>query len=325
MLPLDNPALKSARLVKNVELRGVLELFLDKDAGSGQIAIASIPQAFGWTDLSQFTDRPMLDQVGQLLSYDVYSLRIGLRELGISVADQEHLQLSEGKIAELAEYMKAFTAPLMKTVFGTPEVEAGGYYELVGLFRDAEPEQACENLQKLADNLKIRLDGVPQFLEDYGDVYLSLSYYKQCLANNSHVIAEFIDALAEIRGTNALNTDKNLMATCDELERNIVGMTEGLTARIEQFEQYTNDMWENVSEQTFREIEALITRYHLAIGGTLCTLTIKMNAWKEWFPDRSGGSPRRRAEFIRREFGLGFEALRSRIREKLPTDSKYGA
>ena len=47
ILPLDTPSLNRARLIKNVRLNSVIELFTDKDTGSGQIDIEDLPHQFG--------------------------------------------------------------------------------------------------------------------------------------------------------------------------------------------------------------------------------------------------------------------------------------
>jgi hypothetical protein len=43
ILPLETPSLNRARLIKNVRLKSVIELFKDADTGSGQIDIEDLP------------------------------------------------------------------------------------------------------------------------------------------------------------------------------------------------------------------------------------------------------------------------------------------
>ena len=58
-----------------------------------------------------------------LNSFDVYSLRIQLRTLGIDVDDIESLRLSKEKRAELTKYMVGFTRPLIRQIYGDAETE----------------------------------------------------------------------------------------------------------------------------------------------------------------------------------------------------------
>lgn len=60
----------------------------------------------------------MMIALSRLTSYDVFSLRIALREPGIEVNDLSALQLSDAKKAQLTVYMKNFTAPLIRQIFG---------------------------------------------------------------------------------------------------------------------------------------------------------------------------------------------------------------
>lgn len=50
IIPLETPALRGARMIKNVRLVSVIEVFRDQDAGSGQIDIQDIPAEMGWSD-----------------------------------------------------------------------------------------------------------------------------------------------------------------------------------------------------------------------------------------------------------------------------------
>ena len=45
------------------------------------------------------------------------------------------------------------------------------------------------------------------------------------------------------------------------------------------------------------------------IGGSLCTLAVKMNAWNELFPDRHTGGPMERVAFITTEMLQGIEKI----------------
>ena len=101
IIPFQSPSLKRARLIKNVRLKSVVELFADKDTGSGQIDIEDIPNEFNWNMADPPDDMNMLRKVGNLPSYDVYSLRISLRELDIKVNDVDALRLSDAMNAEL--------------------------------------------------------------------------------------------------------------------------------------------------------------------------------------------------------------------------------
>ena len=109
-MPFETASLSRARLIKNVRLKSVVELFADKDTGSGQIDIEDLPKEFSWLMADLPADMTMLQKVGNLPSYDVFSLRISLRELDIKVNDVTALRLSDSMNSELTTYMTDFTA-----------------------------------------------------------------------------------------------------------------------------------------------------------------------------------------------------------------------
>ena len=91
IVSVQTPALRRARLIKNVRLATVLELFHGEDTGSGQIAISDLDAAFSWPTDRPNGDRDLMRKLASIPSYDVYSLRILLRERGIPVSDSQAL------------------------------------------------------------------------------------------------------------------------------------------------------------------------------------------------------------------------------------------
>ena len=69
-------------------------------------------------------------------------------------------------------------------------------------------------------------------------------------------------------------------------------------------------MWCSISAQRFRQVKMMIASYHTTIGGILCALTVKMNAWAKHFPKHSVGGPLRRGEFIMSEMKQGIAEMR---------------
>lgn len=96
-IPLDTPVLRSARMVKNAKLDSVIEIFSGLQTGSGQLHIEDLPQEFGWDLYEPPPDLIVLRKLALLPSYDVYRLRLSLREHGIEVNSVEALKLSPTK------------------------------------------------------------------------------------------------------------------------------------------------------------------------------------------------------------------------------------
>ncbi|MDP6571870.1 MAG: hypothetical protein QGI06_00025 [Rhodospirillales bacterium] len=311
ILPLETTALKRARLIKNVRLKGVIELFEDEQAGSGQIGIENLALEFGWPEDQPHPDLIMLRKLGLASSYDVYSLRLTLRELEIPVNNYDELRLSEEKAGELSEYMTAFTRPLIMQIFGDDDVSIQDFEDVIALFRDPDIAKARQKLQTMADKLGVKLQDVPKFLEDYGDIFLSLSYYRQCLDAIEPAISGMIASFDDLRTNWQLKNDHSLMQTCDMIESTVNGMLAAITGRFENFDRSTGNMWDNITAERFRQVEKLIKDYHTTIGGVLCALSVKMDAWARLFPEKDVGGPVKRAEFIMSDIKPGIDTIQN--------------
>jgi hypothetical protein len=97
IIPLRTPALRRARMIKNVRLDSAVELFEDAKTGSGQIEVEDLPHEFGWCERPPQPDLLVLRKLALLPSFDVYSLRVLLRRHDIPVNDYASLRLSKAK------------------------------------------------------------------------------------------------------------------------------------------------------------------------------------------------------------------------------------
>ena len=298
ILKVETPGLRRARLRKNSILEPVVELFSSPESGSGQVEVKDLAQLFGWSSNPPHPDGDLIRNLARLSSYDVYSLRIKLRELKIEVNSIDALQLSPEKKRELKGYMTKFTLPLIKEVYGRTDMDIQDVDDIVRLFADPDVETAIAKLKMLANKLDIELSDIPKFLEDYSDIYMSLAYYQQHLDG---IMPKVTDMISEMRGLKEnweLKNNYNLMRTCVELENSINNLTSHLSGRFESFNLNTQGMWDNLTAERFRSIEAMIRSHHTTIGGVLYGLGIKTAAWKDQFPKRGVGSPAARADMI---------------------------
>ncbi|HSO42726.1 MAG TPA: hypothetical protein VLR47_07790 [Rhodospirillales bacterium] len=280
IIPMQTRALRHARMIKNSRLEGVVELFEGPASGSGQVEVDSIVNVFGWPVVPPHPDLMLLRKLAALPSYDVYSLRIMLRQQGIAGNEVDALRLSPRKVKELT-----------------------------ALFRNPNVKQAQAKLQQMADSLGIGLAGIPRFLEDYGDIFLSLAYYRNCLDQMVPAITEFLKTIEMIRQLRQLAHDEQLMTTCAEMEATINGLMVSIAGRFENFERSTKDIWQNISAERFRRVESLIKSYHTTIGGVLCSLAVKIDAWAMRFPRGSAASALKQSQFIMFELRHGFEKI----------------
>ena len=302
IIPLESQLFQQMRMMKNVRLESVVELFGGMDTGSGQIKVEALRATYGSIPDA---DIAMLNKLSQLNSYDVYSLRILLRKQGIDVNEGE-LSLSEGKQRELTEHMCTFTRPLVSYIYGEEHV-AEQNIDLLSLLRDPDIKKARQKLLTLSDKLGIPLEHVPKFLEDYGDIFLSISYYRQSYNRIAPILRDFQESIEGILTNRLLQQDRNRVDTCTRVRGAFTDMTASLRQRIKTFEFGSQNMWVEIDAAKFQKFSVLVRNNHTMLGGVLCALSLKLDAWKKRFPDPQFGGPMKRAEFIVNDMQQGLE------------------
>jgi hypothetical protein len=309
ILPVQTPIFRRARMVKNSRLDSVIEFFNGVGCGRGQLDVRGVAKFLALEQVPPHPDVKLLQTVSDLPSFDVYSLRILLRENQITITDSSALTLSASKVASLSSYMARFTRPLVAEIFGH-DTEGAEFSGILGLFRADNAQAVRERLATMADRLGIPIETIPKFLEDYGDIFMSLSYYRQCLDQLLPQVQSFMDGIAMVRANRQLSQDVSLMKVVDMIEATINGKLSSITGKIESFERSTNDMWRDLTADKFKKIESLVSHYHTSIGGALCALSVKMRAWTDQFPTSSGGVGRR-AAFIMSDMRQGIEHIQA--------------
>ncbi len=308
MMPLKTKGLLKARLVKNSRLEGMVELFNDTSMGSGQIPTSQLNKVFSFDEHNE-NDLTIIKKLSALPSYDIYSLRIQLRQLGIDVDQDRHLRLSEQRAKELNSYMMVFLKPLMATIYRGSMNIADEFIDWNQVLAEPPVANAWENLRNLAKALGVEIQAIPEFLRDYGDVYLSLAFYQHCHEHNKMRLNEFFKSLTAIQATPYLMSDPTLRQECAAISAKFQLICSDVDGVLDIFKTRTEDMWENISDNRFREMERTIKDYQVKIGGALCALSIKMKAWQKAFPDQDAWSLSKRAEFIMSDMRQGLQKI----------------
>jgi hypothetical protein len=307
MLPLRVEGLKRARLVRNQRLETTVEMF--KAVGSGQVAIAALPSLFVNDEEAIAEDVRTLNKLAGLGSFDVYSLRLELRRLGVPVEDHAKLTLSPRKRAELNDHLKSFTEPLIVSVYGHGDAMVGAT-NVIDLIARPNRAEAMRNIQMLAEKLRVDMAEIPAFLEDYGEIFLSLAYFQtvfERLAQDAVGFGQWVD---ELKDSYLAKGDAPVLAVLDNVTETTGQIVASLHGRFRSFKLSAEDFWNEISADRFREVRALILANHVSIATVLCGLTLKIDAWRERFPG-GGGGPQRRLDFIRSEFMPGLAQIRA--------------
>ena len=278
ILSLKTTGLKSARIIKNSQMDGVVELFSEEGSGSGQIYPRDLRQFFDFSG-DRSSDFDVVNALCDLPSYDVYSLRVSLRESGIPIAKGSKLELSKEMVAQLSSYMQIFTRPLVAAVYGDDSVKDRSFSDILKLFLDPNVKSARQNLINLAQSLDVDLMEIPEFLERYGDVYLSLAYYSQCLEAIIPKMRSLSAAMDELKARPQYRSNVQFIKTCDLIEARMSAAEISIRRVLEIFKVMTQDMWEEISPQEFQDMREMIVSYQRDIGSSVCALTVKTNSW----------------------------------------------
>ncbi|NKB58552.1 MAG: hypothetical protein GKS00_19660 [Alphaproteobacteria bacterium] len=310
IIPLKSAALSRARLVKNVRMQGMIEIFSGASTGSGLLDPAALEQTFDIAEAEGADDGEKIRALAALNSFDVYSLRIQLRAMGIDVEGVESLRLSEQKRAQLTKYMVGFTRPLLHQIYGDHQTEITDVTQLIAMFDNPDRDEALKNLRLVTEKLKIGITELPRFLEDYGDTFLSLAYFRDCLNSLEPQLLSFSAAMENIRENHQLRQNANLMRTLDEMTDNFAAIKATLEGHFAAFDRQTSAMWSNITAESFDKLKTMIESSHTTVGGVLCGLSVKLQAWHERFGDRDAG-PISQAEFIMSDMRQGMDLLLS--------------
>lgn len=308
IVPLETEALASARMVKNAQLDSVIEISSD---GDDPLNVKDLPDEFGWDQGGSHPDMAIMKKLAGLDSYDVYSLRTALKDLEINIDDASALRLSEDKEKDLAQYMGKYTHPLIREIYGDSGAsEINSFEDLLALFHDPDVRKALARLKEMAEKLGIGPDKVPMFLDGYGDTFLSLSYYRQCLNRIDPAVNMFLNTIRNLRVDAELRDNRAFQDTTREAESILGEAMSGLTNRFDTFDRATSSLWHDMSMDRFRDVDKLVKGLNTTNGGVLCALWVKMTAWTRAFPKGEVGKPTEQAEFIKTELKPGLDKIR---------------
>ncbi len=308
VIPFATDSLERSRMIKNHRMESVVELYAERGMGSGQIEVNDLSKHFGWKNGSH-TDYDILRKLSDLPSFDVYTLRRSLRALDVPVNNFAELRLTDEKNRQLTGYMQEFTLPLIREVYGADAKDVKRFEDLVLLFKDPDVKKALARLKQMAEKLHIAIDQIPRFLEDYADIFMSLSYYNHCLDRLVPLIEGFLGSMVDLRKSMQVRTDHMLMTEIDRQEKVLTGLITYLKRLFQQFGAMSRDLWSNLSAEKFERVRDFIESTQIKVGSVLCGLTVKMNAWTNQFPSPKVGGPGAKSEFIMTEMRPGMNEL----------------
>ena len=154
--------------------------------------------------------------------------------------------------------------------------------DVIALFRDLDIQTAMENLRKMAGKLEISLDQIPHFMQDYGDAYMSICYYRHCHELISPQLINFLESVDEILDSAQLQQDRMIVNSCTKTRAAISKMSSLVHSRLHNFDKRAEQVWDNITARRFREFKEQVESQHTTIGEMLCVLTALVSNKFNW-------------------------------------------
>lgn len=309
MIPLSTPGLQRARLVKNARLETAVELYRDETTGSGQFKLDHLPDVFPSYKKELDEDREKLEALTTLSSFDVFSLRIGLRKLEMGITDNDFLKLSDDLREKLMQQLPEYSRPLVTFIYGEgTDDELHTYTNPLAKLTEESTETAKKNVKHLAELLHRPVGKIPEFVEEYGDLATSLCYFRHIFNRTAYDVNDFKDWLSELRTVPTMKQNDDLMRIHRSTEGTLDYLNKSLKARFGVFDQQFKTFWNDIQPETWTALKLLLTSNYSNIGGVLCGLQVKMELWKERFPGMDG-SAQKKVDFLKLEVVPGLSSL----------------
>ncbi|MEP3115910.1 hypothetical protein [Nisaea sp.] len=307
-LPIRNRGLSRLRLIKNVRLETRVELFRGSGMGSGQFGIDELPNYVNRDEDLIKHDIPMLKEAAALPAFDCYSLRRAVRSSGIDLETTDVLSLSNEKKRELAGHMRNLTRPLVRHVFGDAGMDITDPSSLRNIMDMADKAAARKKLELLSAALESDLDKLPELLEDYGDAFLSLGYYRSYLnlivprVKELHGwIEEAISRGSFRKGDPAINRMKHVSSAINHIVENVV-------ERFHEFDRRAVFDWQALTLGEFSTARQQILEHQATLAEVLCGIAVKIFEWRSRFAKPNVGI-QQRVDFVLSDLQPGLDHL----------------
>lgn len=311
IIPIEHAGLRKAIMRKNFQLENVIELFGGAGTGRGQISVSELPHFFSQNDGMLSRDMRVLSQLEPLRSFDVFTLRVEFRKMDIGFEQFDALNLSQNKRQELSAHMRFFTRPLMQRVYGDEENENADVAEIIARVASPDKKEAIERLTQIANEIGVDLEKIPEFLESYGDVFLSLSYYRECVTKISGVLNDFRPWLRECWREQSSQRSPQDIENLKNTEKLIDDLMENIRFKFRYFDIQSKRFWKQKGEQSFDDFRKVVLDSHVGIAAVLCGLAVKLERWSEVFPSAQSGGIAKRIDFVKTEFRANLASLKT--------------
>jgi hypothetical protein len=180
------------------------------------------------------------------------------------------------------------------------------------MFSHPDKGEALRNLKILADRLQVGLTEIPNFLEEYGDIAMSMAYFRGVFSELLPRLKAFRAWAEETAESYRFKDDAKFQQKYDSMLELLQEAQETVGGILEGFDKTARSFWQEISMGSFHYMRDMITEQHEVIGGSLCGLYVTTDAWQEQFNGKRA-SHDKCGEFILAEMIPGLMATKNAV------------
>jgi hypothetical protein len=204
--------------------------------------------------------------------------------------------------------MSKLTRPLIKHIYSSQEPGVRDTGTLMDLIAHPDAKNVLPRLQEMSEALDTTLFELPAMLEDFGDMYLSLSYYRGFMDELIPKTRAMLNWFKEVSENSHVGKDPMVKHQFEVVDRMLSRTANSIVARFNGFDRNVEVDWDDVSVETFQKVRKMISSHQVSLAEVLCGLMVKVSEWEQKYPD-GRASPDKRVSFLMTDIRPGIEQL----------------
>jgi len=304
---LENSTLRSATLRKNIALDTVIDFTNSLRQDIGLITQKELMLHFDRDDVGD-ADKKTLSSLTSLPSFDCYTLKAALAPLKIKVLDENIFSLSSNMKTTLFPLMSRITRPLIQYLYSDQKFGVSDTETLLKLIKDTEPLKVRDRLEIMAQNMSVSLPKLIENLEEFGELFLSVSFFERINIEASSKIDQLILWAEDGVSNSNLRNDPSAQSQFSQVERRLGYIKANLHSRFDNLSRITQIDWEEFGASDFKTVKREILSQQANLATALCGIMVKAFEWEKQFPS-AGGSPQQCLEFLSEDLNVGLDNL----------------
>ena len=304
---LENSTLRSATLRKNIALETVIDFSNSGQQDIGLISQKELMLHFDRDEIED-ADKKTLSSLTSMPSFDCYTLKAALAPLKIEVLDENIFNLSSKMKTTLFPLMSRITRPLIQYLYSDQKFGVSDTETLLKLIKDTEPVKVRGRLEIIAQNMSVSSSKLIEILEEFGELFLSVSFFESINIEASSKIDQLILWAEDGVSNSNLRNDPSAQSQFSQIERRLGYIKTNLHSRFDNLARITQIDWEEFGASDFKTVKREILSQQSNLAIALCGIMVKAFEWEKQFPS-AGGSPQQCLEFISKDLNIGLDNL----------------